>query len=85
MGGTSDAKAGGMKKTDKIFNGTVGRTAIQCIDPRSGKKGSWLYRGDNHLDATAIVSPLCADLYELFQWAQANGWKSVGGAYIYTP
>jgi hypothetical protein len=66
-----------------IFKGTIARPAIQCVDPRSGRLGDWLFTGDRHKDLSAIVSPLFRDLAELHQWAMANNWAGVGNGYVY--
>lgn len=67
----------------KIFKGTIARVAIQCIDPRSGKTGTWLFTAESYKDAENAVSPLCRDVAELSQWCRANNWQAVGGGYIF--
>lgn len=65
--------------------GTIARPAIQCVEPVSAKEGCFLFTGDSHRETGSAVSPVFDDLYELFQWCQANGWKGVGAAYVYAP
>ncbi len=48
---------------------------VQCTHP-SGKLGCWIFAGDDHKTGEPI-SPLFSDLYNLYQWMNANGWESV--------
>lgn len=63
-----------------IFNGTIAREAVQCVDASTQELGDWLYTGDSILYR---VSPVFKRLPELYEWAKQNGWKSEAGAFIY--
>lgn len=59
--------------------GLIARTAIQCVDPETGLTGSWYFSGDSCRAKGARVSPLFADLYDLFRWlVTAPDWEFVG-------
>ena len=66
-----------------IPQGLIAQTAVQCVHPESGLTGSWLFGGGNHKEKGAAVSPLFADCFDLFTWANANGWQSVPGTYAH--
>jgi hypothetical protein len=57
--------------------GLIARIATQCIDPVTGKTGSFLFTGDSHKEEDSRVSPLFGNLSDLFIWAKLE-WVSVG-------
>ena len=63
----------------KHANGTIGRIAIQCVNPETQETGSFLYTGPSHRDKGAIVSPVFGGVLELYQWTRANGWHTQAG------
>lgn len=67
------------------YDGLIARTATQCACPNSGETGSFLYSGDSHKEKGSRVTPVCADLCELYAYLRENRWESVGhnGAYVY--
>jgi len=72
-----------MQEYKKPIKGLIARTAISCIDPKTGQLGSWLFSGDNIKDIDARVSPVFTDCYELFKWANSEGWQAIHDAHIY--
>lgn len=72
-----------MKTTEQKPHGTIAREAIQCVCPDTGALGSFLFTGESHRNKGSRVSPVCADLAELYIWARENGWVSEGGARVF--
>jgi hypothetical protein len=62
----------------------MARLAIQCVDA-DGQTGDFLYTGDLQTgqspkdgDRLGKVSPTFVDLVAFYEWANANGWTSIG-------
>jgi len=55
---------------------------MQCVDPRTGKVGSFLFSGESHRLCSNIHSPRFVGVMELHQWAAGAGFKSKGPFYI---
>ena len=72
-----------MTTTRKIFKGTLCDVASQCVDPETGVTGSWLFSGGSHKEPDARVTPVFKDLHECFTWIYKNGFRGLGGRWIY--
>lgn len=68
---------------NKLFHGTIARTAIQCKHP-SGETGDFLFISDDHRNKENVISPAFDSLVELHEWLTSRQWESVGRAYRYT-
>lgn len=55
------------------------RTTVQCQDPETGKTGCWAFTGDDHRKTGTRISPVFADLADLFRWLKVNGFTQVPG------
>jgi len=68
-------------KTESIphepMKGLLATMAIQCTCPDAGTIGSFLFSGESWRNSGSRVTPVFHDLYEAYQWMQANGWEGV--------
>lgn len=56
--------------------GLIARLAIQCDCPDTGETGSFLFSGESHRNKHSRVTPVYADLCDLFQAIQPD-WEQI--------
>lgn len=59
-----------------IPRGLFARVAVQCTCPDTGATGSFLFTGESHRTSCSRVTPVYADLAEMFPAIRAD-WEQV--------